>query len=322
MSYRTSLFIDKLSFTYAVSPSDENSIIEEANEMANAGFLYRKSRYGDLLKNYRHAFGMEFGGNEGLIVQIGPRVPTIIVGGREVRRRFMRLEWNPAKAIAVAPNAPGMVSSLLSRLSPAISTESMVRTLRVTRVDLAFDIFGEPIDNIGVSGLLRKAYSGRYEFSPLGGLNAIEIGKKENSRYLRVYDKLAEMRSRSQDEHHPIYIRTGNVFRRIQSRTRFELQLHKIGDLATLTRMKNPFAGFTVRTLHSLASGLSTHVESWMLDSCRRRGMQAALALIEDRRERAAYSRKILACEPPVWWDADAIWSEVPAALVAAFAPA
>ncbi|MGE0347703.1 hypothetical protein [Hydrogenophaga sp.] len=177
------------------------------------------------------------------------------------------------------------------------------------------------MNDLQVFSLLRRAFTGHYKYGPLALLNAIEIGRAKGDKYLRVYDKIVQLKNALlEGNSDPLerYLPPARG-RRTIPHVRFELQLRDVGSLPDLLRMSNPWAGFTVRTIRGIAERGTGHVFSWFLDSCRMRGVHAALSFIEDQRQRTKFANRVREASPPTWWDADAIWAELGDALQVAF---
>lgn len=318
MSYRTNIFIDKLNITYDVRRELHSRVLGAADGLAIDERLVRIYR-SDLLNNYQRAYEFEFGCGEKLKIQMHPWVSHNPVAVRASRgRRFIRLEWNPRKARLVDPHSWQCVMHLLSELIPGFTQDSLLNSACITRMDLAFDLYGQHVNALQIFSLLRRAFSGHYVHGPAGTTNAIEIGRPDGDKYLRVYNKRLE-RQITQIEVIASPTIGSRVIRRRRSWTRFELQLRDVGSFARLEAMANPFAGFTVRTVDQIATLANGYIAGWFLDSCRFRGVHAALSTIQNQRARTKYANLVRQAEPPHWWDAEILWLEMPAALQEVF---
>lgn len=320
MSYRTALFVDKITLTQSIPRPLQNEVLTEAASLALDGELTLKSRNSPTLAGpYRYAYARQLTQMGELLIQLAPwddyRDDT------RPRRSFMRLEWNPSKSPNATETAT-QVQSILNRIVPHLEFSSIIDTANLTRIDLAFDVLGTKLDQLCVYSLLRRNYSDRYKYSPYGNLIFQGLGKPNGDRYLRIYDKTEEARSsriggfrRSTTSIPPV-----KRVRRTHARVRFELQVRDLGQWDRLVGLSNPFENYIVRQLRSAAFSQSkNHELFWLADSIFRRGGQAALSLIEDRRTRARYANLIQEMEPPLWWDPEALWEEVPAAIARVF---
>lgn len=313
MPTRTELFIDKLSFTLQVERELRDSVVSAFEHEAITGNLLRVTNWSTgLLKSYSRAYQMPLGGEEKLSVQLVPYIDDQEVGQvRRRNRRFMRVEWNPTKAGVVDRLSFQRIFGLLSRCIPNLSLERFFADASLTRVDISFDVFGLRIDRLSVITTLRKPNS-RFAMTPAGRMNSMEFGRPNSDRYLLIYDKRLELASRPRTS-----LPHGNqrVIRRVRERTRFELRLHDIGRLDGLFEEPNPLMQYTVREVSVLSQKFPAHLLAYFSDSCLRRGMQAALSLIENRRERASYVSLLREHSPPRWWDPVQIWGELPNAI-------
>lgn len=301
------LFIDWLALTIAVAPSSHVDVKNALEALVIQGHLSREeNRYSDLFKSYRYAYRIEFSDSCSCIIQIAPHKPN---------HRFIRLEWNPNKAGRVCSDPMRRIMRVLSLCVPSYTPEILMRS-NITRIDLSFDLPRVAIDSLIVFSTLRKFSSGRYlqsheTFAPTGFLNSLEIGKKDGECYLLVYNKVLEENSRLSGENlnHPGRSRGPSGVPRIRAtRTRFELRLRKVGSWANLFDMANPFERYTVRKLVNLGGVRADHHWQFFVDSCLRRGVQAALSLISTQRERDRYRKAIMELDPPIWWNPELLW--------------
>jgi len=318
MSHRSSLFIDKLNITYDIRRELHSQVLlmAEGLETEERWTRIHRSR---LLNNYRCAYAFDLGLGECLTVQMHPWTAHDSSAQRSSRgRRFMRLEWNPRRAKQVDASYWLRFSELLGELIPGFADENLLENAYVTRMDLGFDVRGQHVDSLQVFSLLRRAASGHYVHGPTGKRNAIEIGKPEGDRYLRIYDKWLQSNI-TQPQSTPRHGSHPRLLRRQRSWTRIELQLRDVGRFARLGCIRNPFAGYTIRAIERIANTQIEYVEEWFLDSCRQRGLHAALSLIPKQRTRTKYVNLVREAESPSWWNADQIWADLPAALTAAF---
>lgn len=298
-------------------------MLHAAQELALNGRLMPKRWSSGLLKIYSIAYSLEFGGGESLVIQMAPWEGLRASGEASHRRRFLRCEWNPAKASLANAFSSARIGEVLGHLIPGFSSTRWHQNMHVTRLDLAFDLYRVSLDGICISALLRRAFSGIYthhRYGAGGRRTGLEIGKPDSDCYLRVYDKNLERQYRQNGG----LVRTparnitaSRVLRRTRSCVRFELQLRDVGLLERLGAMSNPYDRYTVR---EISGGVQNdHVFGWFLDSCRLRGMQAALSTIANQRQRTAYIRLVRETAPPPWWNAETLWREVPAAIGGAF---
>jgi hypothetical protein len=321
MSYRTRLFLDKISITVHVDRSLHHRILLASEGMELQEKIRRKSGPSELLKNYRRAYTLGLGGGEELTIQLDPR--------REARNqqttafphhRFLRLEWNPCKAHFANHAAFTLITQFLAELIPGFEIIAFLEAINITRIDISFDVRGVHVDGLCISALLRRTFTGHYVYGPSGARNSMEFGQPTSDQYLLVYDKNLEQKinKNGRFDGSPINdARRAKVVRR--SRTRFELRLRDVGPLSRLFSMPNPFSRYTVRGLFNVERERRGHVFEWFLDSCRQRGVQAALSRIENPRQRTKYALAIREAQPPSWWEPSVLWNELAAAVKEAF---
>jgi hypothetical protein len=188
-----------------------------------------------------------------------------------------------------------------------------------TRLDFSFDIENVQIDELAVFTLLRRVVTKRYEYGESGRLNAIYFGVPTSPRMLVMYDKALHLRI-AKIEGFPAYRRqlmsNGRYLHRRQwARTRIEIRLFGLRSLVELSNLPNPFAKYTIREFRRLRANLAGHEYMLFLDSCRQRGMQGALSLIDDSSIRAEYAATVRQIDPALWWNTEQIWSEWQSAL-------
>lgn len=321
MSRRTRLFIDRISLTYRVDRRHRGHVLAACLGLVAQQILRPADWDKELVQGYRKSYAMSLGGSEKLILQLSPkRNANSTQLSMDETHRYLRLEWNPSKASRVNPDSYQQIERLLHELIPEFDPEVFFLTMNITRIDLAFDIRSVPVDNIAVHGLLRRAYIELFRVGPSGTLNGQVLGKRNSLQRLSIYDKNLE-RETSQNEELPevVNARARGAKFIPRARTRIELQLRKVGDLSDLLAMPNPFDRYTMRTITGLGAISLTHEFRWFLDSCRVRGLQGALSLISNNRERARYRVAVRSVEPPTWWDTESIWAELGSSIRRAF---
>jgi hypothetical protein len=293
---RSVLYIDRLSITLPVERSDHEVVLQNLAEHASTGLITQEQNpYSALLKSYRFAYHIHFDERTTCIVQVAPRA---------YGSRYIRLEWNPAKARKAHRNPMGRIMEMLQTCLPNYSP-NLVLEANITRIDLSFRLYGVSVDSILVCTILRKPLSGRY-FAP------------HVDQYLLIYDKKLEIASRQIGQlgkHHGRETSTTRVRHAALALTQFELRLRSVGTFENLASIPNPFETYTV-TSYERAKHLKVgHQWVWFVDSCKMRGAQAALSMIEDRRERTKYRRELETSGQPSWWNPTKIWAELPHAL-------
>ena len=150
----------------------------------------------------------------------------------------------------------------------------------------------------------------------------MRIGKPGSTQYLEVYDKKAHREflqrsvSRNQSQLNP-----GRGRRIYRTTTRFEFRVSDIGSVAEAASAPLPFASYTVRQIDG-TNRPTRFAHEWdhFMDSCRYRGLQNALSLIQESRKRVLYRDAIRDLAPPPWWNVPALEAEARCAIAETFA--
>lgn len=318
MRIRSDLFIDWLSLTIHISPSQHQSVKGALEHLRVAGELERiDDQYSEFRKGYRYAYRLMFDEDLFCAIQIEPYKNGV---------RFMRLEWNPNSAQRVCPEATTRLLQVLAECTPGDPMQ-LIANARITRIDLTFDLHRIALDSFFVHATLRKNYSGQYfqlheNFEPKGKLNARYIGKSDSGQYLLMYDKRleAEMQQIRRNPRHRREDRSPSGLRRIMpTRTRFEMRLRKVGSWRQLRTLPNPFEKYTVVSYENLGGVRHDHHWKFFVWACQTRGVQAVLSEIKNPRERKKYDDALKLGEPPSWWNPSLIQAELPAAIYRVF---
>lgn len=320
MSRRTPLFIDKISITSHIDRALRNHVLMACEAMEVNERLSRRLWPSELLKNYQRAYTMSLGGGEELAIQLDPRRDSRDQKTGTSRHRFLRLEWTPHYVTAGCPSAFLPLHEFLVDAIPCFELGAFLETMNITRIDISFDVRGVHVNGLEISALLRRNFTGHYVNGPHGLRNAVYLGQPTSDQYLLVYDKNLEEKKRQNGSigEWPLnQMRRGKPVPR--SRTRFELRLRDVGSLGRLFGMSNPFDRYEVREFFNVERAMRGHVMEWFLDSCRVRGVQAALSRVEDPRQRARYAQAVRETRPPAWWNTDQLWGELAEAVQRTF---
>lgn len=314
MATRRPLFIDKLSVTFQVQRSDHQMRVRDVlSGLAGSEEISLASRGSELRKNYAIAYQV-IGSNSKTIctVQADPyelrRSAFTGIPPRSERglRSFMRFEWNPA---ALNFQEQARLGTLLRTVVPDYSIAMLMTEARVTRIDLSFDIYDVLPDSFLIyTSPLHKTVSVLYKYGAEGRCNAVQIGSVKSDRHLLIYDKRLQLNQKPRP--------AGRIPILRRARTRFELRL-QAPSFQTLSDGPNPFDRYKVASRKLMRThGFSQHEIGFFLDSCDRRGAQAALSLIENARLRRRYSDALLNSPCPNWWQPSDIWNQLPQVIV------
>jgi hypothetical protein len=320
MGKRSSLFIDWLAQTIKISSHEHTEVKHRLDAMVIEERILPPAagKYSELTKSYRHAYRIPFGDGCFCIIQIAPY---------KTSHRFMRIEWNPATALRVCTNPFQRINDCLRECIPSYSFDEHIWDSKITRIDLTFDLRSVALDSFLIHTILRKPFSGRYyypheEHDQRGKLNEIHIGKPDGDKFLTIYDKELERKFRKNFCNEDLIVHSPTFHRgsRVKtSQTRFELRLGPIASFEEFRTMQNPFSAYSLTGFEYLGGIALNHHWHFFTDSCKQRGAQAALSLIENDRDRKKYA-DALKGGTPGWWNDDEIWSERDDALDRVFA--
>lgn len=342
--------MDRLGITIEINPSLRPELAERVDGLLAQQRLINVLRTSRLLKSYTRAYIASLGGGKILTVQLGPKRNTADsddLGQRGQRSpRYLRLEFNPEGVRLVNPGSTSVVIELLQDLIPNFSLNWFFEEASITRIDLSFDVYGIPIAQFRVSGLLRRTHTKRYESGP-EGLHSIVFARRTSIRGLTIYDKNLQLRNAQNEEFEWPNVRSlhsppvqghssryravlsdaanTNTVRRIRrsprvtERVRFEFRFKKVGTFADLFALTRMFDGYLVRVFERLDADVRGHVFVWFTHAVENVGLHEALNMIEDQRERTRYRNAIGDLAPPDWWSPDAIRAELSAAIVRGF---
>lgn len=207
-------------------------------------------------------------------------------------RRPLRLEWNPDQ-IAAQPEYQAAFNNMMQFwFGEALSAEML--NARITRIDLATDIRGLNIDRIIAARSDTTVVSTTYGRD--GITQSHYLGSKNSDLRFVIYDKRAQQRGR---------VRGGQY-----ERTRIEVRIKQRLTISSLRAYANPFQRLTIREVQQLIIGRqnSPHIWTWFVDSCKRRGGEGALDLINNARTLAEWHNRVRVREEPTWWDSEVLW--------------
>ena len=131
--------------------------------------------------------------------------------------------------------------------------------------------------------------------SPTGTTQSLYIGDKNSNLHYCIYDK-------NRNQHLPHEYEEPII-------TRFEARTKRSMSPIELPLIANPLANLSVVELDLLSDRTQLQgIDCWFLDSCRYRGMQAALRLCRDSRTRTRYRDIINDAGAAAWWDPTSLW--------------
>ena len=213
--------------------------------------------------------------------------PTLFVRHLKDQKRIskLRLEFVP---VDLGTEGMSELHTAINMIVPD-GWEYLVKHGRVTRLDVAVDLFGATMNSIH---LQPKKVGHMMRLFPTGELESIYIGKPKSAQTV-IYDRSKKRANKGQS---------------ISQCVRIERRL-KPGSLklSNLPDIPNPFAGSTlVVKLPGPPSPAKAWEWSMFSDCVERRGLPAALALLPKDRAKI-YKAHIQSHQLPAW-DPDAIW--------------
>jgi hypothetical protein len=308
--HRNHLFLDRIHGTVDIPSASRRDLRDALEGRAFQEEVSRESnRNSRLLKDYRYAYWVPMGASGHMTIQLDPRVNSIGAGGSN----FLRIETNPQR------NTIPVFRAIENIISPVMRVDErwFIQRFSPTRLDLTFDVIGLDMEDFDAFHLLRRTTTTRFQGAD-GRLNGLYFGQEGENR-LVVYDKAEHLRivRNSHVFRHCRDSRAGRIplLRRTRLCTRFELCLRRYRSFAAIAGLPNQFSRYTVRELRAMAAGARGYAFAWLTDSAKQRGLQAALSLIANQRERDGWRRAVQDVEQPRWWDPVAIWGEWPTAV-------
>lgn len=300
MPSRSPLFVDKISLTLSLEDVGAIGRITESvlhqDRVGGFRFLPMPREGG-----YRHSKAIVFDNDCKVLVQYSPRRLSEASRQTDRRRRPLRLEWNPARLREAPEYQAAFLAILRGWFRDALAREMWRAT--ITRIDFAADVRGVNLNRILVARSDTTVKSSLY-LGREGQLESNYLGSKDSDLLYLLYDKRTE--------------RGGRVHGGGFERTRIEVRIREALRISELLSFENPFAKLTLREWRRLeicSNENSQHQWVWFFDSCKLRGLEAALNSIRDPRARRGWRRRVAEIESPEWWRPEEIWAGLPYAI-------
>ena len=275
--------IDKLSICLAIDDNQDKEDIEKNLWMIlkspGEGFFGAKKTGGYQINLRMHlpstnaSFTKHF-----ILIQARPY---------NIHAPFMRFEWNPWK---IGVEGLGYFKAMLETMIP-YGYLQLRSDGKVTRLDIAVDILGTPIDELIIRAKRSRAYS--LYMGADGHIETVYLGKPKSAQTV-AYDRVKKLQKEGQKA--PAFPIT-----RIECRLKPNIPLHQIAAL------KNPLRRVVVIDLSKADLPACAAHLVWFRDSCRTRGIKNALRVLPTK-ERKTYEKAINAATVH-WWDPEVIWS-------------
>lgn len=290
------LVIDKVTLTLGVAPGRQERVINKLQTSLYSTKPYRKFDNYKKTKLFLIPAKLTGHHDEFLMVQAQPF--------QEETLSFLRVDFNPAK---VGSGGIAYVKAIINSLVPG-GYQALVNQGKVTRLDVAVDI-----QNLRLQDLMVYAVAKRQS-------DLVQRHLDANGHDCRLEFLTHYLGSRRSDEYFCVYSKSLELGLKDEDRTRFEVRLRnnylrsvvasgaKISSLAELCNLRNPFPSLEVHDF-SQTLVLKGSLVMLFLDSCRYRGLHAALRQLSSR-DRDKVRRLILPKIRSDWWHPDEWWAE------------
>jgi hypothetical protein len=208
------------------------------------------------------------------------------------------------KPVLIGYEGTGNLKRVLKELLGP-SYEKCMHELTISRIEIGVDIPGAKLEELLFLDDTKRSSS--MSFDKTGKLVGLNLGSPTSARYIVITNETGAVGVRSRpkglfDPPEP----------RVQIRSLIKTEPTRA---AALLSGQNPFAGIYAVWVPTGPSKWMT--PSWLgfIDSCRARGMQAALARISDIELRKKYRKRICRTFRAGWWKPNKMWKRVPSAL-------
>ncbi len=230
-------------------------------------------------------------------------------------QRFLRFEFSP--------NAAGSGGRTRLRrfleLLLADGYRQAISEARITRLDIGFDVYRQPLRDLAIS--FRQGRKTRGTRVITGGDGEVESIYTPGgaTRQLAVYDKTREINFQARkaaSESSRRYVLLADARTRFEYRWRKEsFSWHDVGNLG------NPFVRYDVREYQRNEPLIDAAIERLLFDAAASRNVGRLLGTLDGNSAKATSTmRRLLReafarCPSPVWWDPVQIWTGLPAAI-------
>lgn len=282
MSTLPRLFIDTLELSLRIELQHQQ-MVQERLEHACGRFNVTEH---EARGRYRYRYKLTISDGQKITIKARPASQTA---------NFLKLEYSPDK---VGPDGAASLAAYLQYVIGANYRETFYEG-RVNRIDATFDVRRIPLNEYWIED--KRVHMNRaLIFGEDQELQTVYLGYKA-SRQFCIYDKAAEIRSRSRTDISPI------------PSVRFEYRCNRadypLGDL--YQRMKNPYDSYVVRRYAPMANIMTDYQSRLLFDACRLRGKQDVLNSMLHH-ERGEIETAIKAFPyAAVWKRRRAIWAQL-----------
>ena len=294
----TKPFIDKIAITYKISDKDLTAVViqnllQETEQ--EQGHFTNAAQFKSGAASYKASVNLNAPpGDAQVLIQAGPKKPGVTHG--------LRLEFNPRRLgkLGIA----FLKSQLESLVLDGLNFAKIIAEGTVTKLDIAVDLVGIRVDQLDVrfsGGGKSQWYHSEKGQAETGyfGIKQKKTTKQNLPAPFVSYNKRKEIKDKGTEGGKQLY---GGL-----SHTRIEFHATPGKPFPKLAKLANPFN--TISLAYPQApNGIKPYAWAFFLDSCQRRGREAALDLLPAGQLRKRY-RKALDKAHDTFWKPDQIWA-------------
>lgn len=272
--------IDKLAVTLPITDAANQNTVRKALYKADKVSTHFKQ---GIRKSGRYRIAV--------VLHVPGRGPVLICADPvEPKTSFLRMEWNPAR---LDRDGNEFLCEQLPTVIPGL-VESFSRNAKVTRVDIALDLYDIHINDLIVRAIRKQRQTiicGRDR-----NIETLYFGGSRGNAQVVAYNKRKQIKSHSKRE-------LGCELTRIEVRRKNPNLL-----LIELEELPNPLG--LLEVFHRQPGAVKWSGWVSFLDSCVLRGPKAALKLLPESRRKSV--SQMLAASQPAWWKPDEFWGKWP----------
>jgi hypothetical protein len=292
--------LDKIAITYMINDQDLlESVYQGLKYDVADGKFKNATQFQTGAVKYKASVNLIVSG-EPVLIQAGPMKKTGLAHN-------FRLEFNPHK-LAVSGIAV-LKDELESLIGEGLSYTDIITKGQVTRLDIAVDLVGVRIDDLDIR-ISAKGKSHWY-YSQEGEAETGYFGLKKANAPWKAYNKRRQLKETGTGHEGQLY---GGL-----SHTRLEFHAVPKKSVPQLVDFKNPFADISL-AVPVAPKGVEPHEWQFFLDSCQRRGHDAAIAMLPEGKTKKMYVEALDAARE-AFWKPNVIWQSWGDALGLLMAP-
>jgi hypothetical protein len=279
--------LDKISIAYFIDDPDLLGAVYDGlkHDVADGKFKNAPQFKTGAVK-YKASVNLIVSG-EPILIQAGPTKKGIA--------HNFRLEFNPHKLSG--PGIAVLKDELESLIGEGLTYTDIITKGQVTRLDIAVDLVGVRIDDLDIR-ISDKGKSHWYH-SPRGEAETGYFGLKKANAPWKAYNKRRQFKETGSGQEAQLY---GGL-----SHTRLEFHAIPKKAVPALVGIKNPFANISI-AVATAPKGVEPHEWQFFLDSCQRRGHDAAIAKLLNDKTKKSYVGALNAAHE-AFWKPNLIWN-------------